>query len=110
MGKDGGMYMLTELPEEVDKMGNRVLEEVKLEEEGLPKVEIPNFRLVNSICIHQVLIDDTSRVLYQRTDDDTEFFYMRAKITKYVATQIKVLSVYVRKPMIEGQNMIMMDY
>ena len=45
MSKDGGMYMLTEFLEEVDKLGNRVLEEVKLEEEGPPKVEIPNFRL-----------------------------------------------------------------
>ena len=51
MGKDGGMYMLTEFLEEVDKMGNRVLEEVKLEEEGPPKVEIPNFRLVNYIWV-----------------------------------------------------------
>ena len=38
MEKDGSTYMLTEFPEEVDKMGSRVLEEVKLEEEGPPKV------------------------------------------------------------------------
>ena len=59
--------------------------------------------------VHRVLIDDTFRVLYQRTDDDTEFFYMRAKIPEYMATHIKILYVYVRTPMTEGKNMMMMD-
>ena len=34
---------------------------------------------------------------------------MRAKVPEYMATQIKVLYVYVKTPMTEGQNMIMMD-
>ena len=48
-------------------------------------------------------------MLYQGNDDDSELFYMRAKIPEYMDTQIKVLYVYARTPMTEGQNMIMMD-
>ena len=52
MGKDGSMYLLTEFPEEVDKLGNLVHGEMKIEEEGPPKVELLGFRLVNSIWVH----------------------------------------------------------
>ena len=45
MGKDGSMYLLTEFPEEVDKLGNRVVPETKMDEEGPPKVDLPHFRL-----------------------------------------------------------------
>ena len=109
MGKDGSMYMLTEFPEEVDKLGNRVVPEPKMEEEGPPKVDLPNFRLVNSMWVHRILIDDTTRMLYQRNDGDTDFFYLRSQIPEHMATTVKVLYVYVRTPMTEEQNLLMLD-
>ena len=73
------------------------------------KVDLPNFRLVNSIWVHRVLIDDTTKILYQRNDGETEFFYLKARIQEHMATQVKVLYVYVRTPMTEEQNLLMLD-
>ena len=49
MGRDGSMYMLTKNLEEVDKLGNRVQEETRTDEEGPPRVEMVGFKLVSSI-------------------------------------------------------------
>ena len=51
MGRDGSMYVLIENPEEVDKLGTRIHMEVRLDEEGPPRVELVGFRLVNSIHV-----------------------------------------------------------
>ena len=40
MGRDGAMYVLTENPDEVDKLGTRVQIETRMEEEGPPRVEL----------------------------------------------------------------------
>ena len=109
MGKDGSMYMLTESLQEVDKLGNIVHGEMKMEEEGPPKVELLSFRLVNFIRVQKVLIDDTSKVLYQKKDEEVEFVYVRTKILENMATKNKVLYVYVRTPILVGQNMILLD-
>ena len=109
MGKDGSMYMLTEFPEEVDKLGNLVVPEIKVDDEGPPKVNLPNFKLVNSVWVHRVLIDDMTKVLYQRNDGETEFFYLRSQIPEHMAPPVKVLYVYVRTPVTEEQNILMLD-
>ena len=67
MGKDGSMYMLTEFPDEVDKLGNLVVPEIKVDDEGPPKVNLPDFRLVNSIWVHRVLIDDMTKLYTKET-------------------------------------------
>ena len=46
MGKDRSMYVLTENHEHVDKLGNRVQEEIRMDEEGPLRVEMVGFRLV----------------------------------------------------------------
>ena len=51
MGKDGGVCMLIENPNEVDKLGHKVPKEARIDEEGPPKVETVGFRLVNSILV-----------------------------------------------------------
>ena len=73
MGKDRSMYILTKFPKEVNKLGNIVHGEMKIEEEGPPKVELLGFELVSSIWVHIVMLDDTSEVLYQRKDKESEF-------------------------------------
>ena len=49
MGKDGSMFVLMEFPKEVDKLGNLIPREMRVEEEGPPKVELLRFRLFYSI-------------------------------------------------------------
>ena len=53
MGRDGSMYVLTENLEEMDKLGIRVHMEVRMDEEGPPRVELVGFRLVNSIHVQR---------------------------------------------------------
>ena len=109
MGKDGSMYLLTKNHKGVDKLGNRVHEEIRLDEEGPPRVEMMGFKLVSSILVQSVMIDDTSKVLYKRNDEETEFFYLRSKVPEYMVTESKILYVYTRVPISEGQNMMMLD-
>ena len=77
MGKDGSMYLLTKNHEGMDKLGNRVHEETRLNKEGPRKVDLMGFKLVNSVLVHKVLIDDPSKVLYKRNNEEIEFFYLR---------------------------------
>ena len=51
MGRDGSMYVLTENLDEIDKLGTRVQAEIRMDEEGPPRVELVGFRLVNSIHV-----------------------------------------------------------
>ena len=109
MGRDGAMYVLTKNPDEVDKLGTRVQIETRMEEEGPPRVELVGFRLVNSIHVRRVLLDDTTKVLYKRTDEEAEFYYLRSRVPENMVTDQKILYVYTRVPLTEGQNMMMLD-
>ena len=109
MGRDGAMYVLTKNPDELDKLGTRIQAEIRIEEEGPPRVELVGFRLVNSILVHRVLLDDTTKVLYKRTDEEAEFYYLRSRVPKNMVTDQKILYVYTRVPLAEGQNMMMLD-
>ena len=51
MGRDESMYVLTENLEEVDKLRTRVQTEIRMDEEGPPRVELVGFRLVNFIHV-----------------------------------------------------------
>ena len=57
-----------------------------MEEEGPPRVELVGFRLVNSIHVHRVLLDDTTKVLYKRTDEEAEFYYLRSRVPENMVT------------------------
>ena len=77
----------------MDNLGHRVQEEARIDEEGPPKVELVGFRLVNSILMQRVFIDDTSKVLYKRNNEETEFFYLRSKVLEYMVAESKILYV-----------------
>ena len=77
MGRDGSMYMLTDFPQNIDKFGNAVQTRTRIEDEGPPIVDLMGFRLVNSVLVHKAPIDDLDKVLYRRSDQGTEFFYLR---------------------------------
>ena len=66
-------------------------------------VEMVGFRLVNSILVQRVLIDDTSKVLYKRSDEETEFFYLRSRVSKYMVTECT------QGCPSKGQNMMMLE-
>ena len=101
--------MLTENPDEGDKLGHRVQEETRIDEEGPPRVEMVGFRFVNSTWVQRVLIDETSKVLYKRNYEETKFFYVRSKVPEYMVIESKILYVYTRVPISKGQNMMMLD-
>ena len=54
-------------------------------------------------------MDDTSKVLYKRNDEETKFFYLRSKVPKYMVIESKILYVYSGVPISKGQNMMMLD-
>ena len=93
----------------MDKLGTRIHMELGLDEEGPPRVELEGFRLVNSIHVQRVLLDDTTKVLYKRTDEEAEFYYLRSRVPEHMVIEQKILYVYTRVPLIEYQNMMMLD-
>lgn len=74
MGGNGCMYLLTETPEDVDQLGKFIPRKGKLIEEGPPMPERPGLRLINSIWVRRVLIDDRTKVLYKWEDAGSEFY------------------------------------
>ena len=48
-------------------------------------------------------------MLYKRTDEEAEFYYLRSRFLEHVVTEQKILYVYIGVPLIEGQNMMMLD-
>ena len=109
MGKDGSMYVLTETHEQMDKFGHIVLGEMKIVEEGPPRVGMEGFCLVNSIWAQKVQIDDRTGSLYKQMDEEIKFFYIRSSIPVYMATESKGLYVYGGVLALVEQNMIMLD-
>ena len=59
--------------------------------------------------MQRVLIDDTSKVLHKRNDEEMEFFYLRSKVPEYMVSESKILYVYTRVPISKDQNMMMLD-
>ena len=56
---------------------------------------IPGLRLVNSIRVQRILIDDTTKAMYKREDAGTEFFYLRDYPPEYCLTEDKIMYVFV---------------
>ena len=81
------MYLLTETPEDVDQLGNFIPRKGKLIEEGPPMPERLGLRLINSIWVRRVLIDDRTKVLYKRVDAGSEFYYLRHSPPDHTVTQ-----------------------
>ena len=52
-------------------------------------------------------MDDTTKMLYKRIDEEAKFYYMRSRVLENMVTDQKILYVYTRVPLIEGQNMMM---
>ena len=77
MDSNGVIYLLVKDPEAVDVLGNPVDKEHGLIEEGPPKIKQQGLRLINSIWIKRVLIDDATKALYKREDAGSGLFYLR---------------------------------
>lgn len=95
MGQDGVMYLLTENPENVDRLGNVVQREERHVEENPPVTNRPGLRPINSIWVRRVLIDDPAKVLYKRVESRTEFFYLRNSFPDHTITEDKVLYTFI---------------
>ena len=97
VGKDGSMYVLTENPNEVDKLGCTILRETNSLEEGPPSVGLLGFKLVNSIWVCRILLDDNSKILYKQESYGSEFFYMRNCAPDYTITEDKILNIFIQE-------------
>ena len=49
MGRDGTMYLMTDNPEDMDRMGNLVRREEQVIDEGPPRVNRPELRPTTSV-------------------------------------------------------------
>ena len=49
-------------------------------------MKLVGFRLVNSIHVQRVLLDDTIKVLYKRTYEEAEFYYLRSRVPEHMVT------------------------
>ena len=95
MGRDGTMYLMTDNPDDMDRMGNLVRREEQVIEEGPPRVNRPELRPTTSVWVKRVLIDDNTKVLYWREDMGTEFYYLRNSPPDHTTTDEKVLYTFV---------------
>ena len=109
MGGDGCMYLLTETPEDVDQLGNFIPEKGELIEEGPPMPERPGLRLINSIWVRRVLIDDKTKVLYKREETLSEFYYLRHSSLDCTITEDKILYVFVEMNLGEYRDVVFLD-
>ncbi len=109
MGRDASMYLLIENPDEVDKLGNTAPRETKSLEEGPPSIGMLGLRLVNSIWVRRILLDDSSKILYKREDHGSEFFYLRNCAPDYTITVDKVLYVFVQESTEGHKDVIFLD-
>ena len=91
MGRDGTMYLMTDNPEDMDRMGNLVRREEQVIDEGPPRVNRPELRPTTSVWVKRVLIDDNTKVLYWREDMGTEFYYLRNSPPDHTTTDEKAL-------------------
>ena len=90
-GRDGTMYLMTDNPEDMDRMGNLVRRKEQVIDEGPPRVNRPELRPTTSVWVNRVLIDDNTKVLYKREDNGTEFYYLRHSPPDHTTTEEKVL-------------------
>ena len=103
------MYLLTETPKDVDQLGNFIPEKDKLIEEGSPMPERSRLRLINSIWVQRVLIDDKTKVLYKREETLSEFYYLRHSSLDCTITEDKILYVFVEMNLGEYRDVIFLD-
>ena len=109
VGRDGSMYVLTENPNEVNKLGCAILRETNSLEEGPPSVGLLGFKLVNSIWVCRILLDDNSKILYKQENHGSKFFYMRNCAPDYTITEDKILYIFVQESIEVHKNVIYLD-
>lgn len=89
-------------PKVVDLLGNVVPRADPLVTKGPPALTPAGYKLVNSIGTQRVLIDDHTKVVYKREDVGTEFFYLRDNPPEDSLDVEKVLYVYVKTGLSNG--------
>ena len=77
MGPLGVMFLVVEDPDFVDSLGEPISKEDPIEEqkEKPPTVDLNELRLINSLRVHRVPIDDDSKDLYVHEEKGQRNFY-----------------------------------
>ena len=88
------MYLVVENPDIVDTLGGIQKPEPHEGDEVPPKPIQEGVKLVNSILVRRVCIDDPTKALYKRMDEGSEFFYERNDPLSHSLSEVKILYVF----------------
>ena len=87
------MYLVVENPDIVDTLGGIQKPEPHEGDEVPPKPIQEGVKLVNSILVRRVCIDDPTKALYKIMDEGSEFFYERYNPLNHSLSEVKILYV-----------------
>ena len=91
IGQHGEMYIVVENPDIIDSLGGVRKPKLHEGDEVPPKPIQEGVKLVNSILVRRVHIDDPTKALYKRMDEGTEFFYERYDPLSHNLSEVKIL-------------------
>ena len=88
------MYLVVENPDVVDTLGGIRAPQPHEGDEVPPKPLQEGVKLVNSILVRRVCIDDPTKALYKRMDEGSEFYYERSDPLSRSLSEVKILYVF----------------
>ena len=99
MGSHGVMYLVVENPKRVGPLGEQIPRPntkhgMGEDEERPPKVSHNDMRLINSLRVMRVPIDDNDKALYSREEGKKMSFYLEYHQKPHTLTPEKTLYVY----------------
>ena len=94
IGPQGEMYLVVEDPEVVDTLGGVKGPQPHEGDELPPRPLQEGVKLVNSIVVRFVPLDNPTKALYRQIDKGSEFFYERDDPLNHSLTEVKILYVF----------------
>ena len=89
IGPQGEMYLVVEDPDAVDSLGGIKEPQPHEGDEIPPKPLQEGVKLVNSILVRLVPIDNPTKALYKRMDEGSEFYYEKDDPLSYSLTEVQ---------------------
>ena len=94
IGPQGEMYLVVDDPDTVDSVGGIKVPHPHEGDELPPRPLQEGVKLVNSIVVHLVPIDNPTKALYKWIDEGSDFYYEREDPYGYSLTEVKILYVF----------------
>lgn len=94
IGPQGEMHLVVQNPEAVDSLGG-IKEPQPHEGDELPPRPLQDgVKLVNSILIRLVPIDNSTKALYKQIDEGSQSYYEKDDPLNYSLSEVKILYVF----------------